>query len=134
MQTNYLCTECENIDELSNFIEPVKDGYYYTATCNKCNNRTHILKEHKEIQVTDKNIQTIKVFSFKESGRYYDEFEISVAPEEDSWNSVIKAVKEYRKTAIDDIKPFDWLIGMEQDKTKVSKNVYETIYPIILKG
>lgn len=47
MKTNYLCTECENIDELSNFIEPVKDGYYYTATCNKCNNRTHILKEHK---------------------------------------------------------------------------------------
>ena len=28
----------------------------------------------------DKNIQTIKVFSFKESGKYYDEFEISVAP------------------------------------------------------
>ena len=48
MQANYLCTECENIDELSNFIEPVKDGYYYTATCNKCNNRTHILKEHKD--------------------------------------------------------------------------------------
>lgn len=47
MKTNYLCTECENIDELSNFIEPVKDGYYYTATCNKCNNRTHILKEYK---------------------------------------------------------------------------------------
>ena len=71
---NYMCTECENIDELSNFIEPVKDGYYYTATCNKCNNRTHILKEHKEIQMPDKNIQTIKVLSFKESGRYYDEF------------------------------------------------------------
>ena len=57
---NYLCTECENIDELSNFTKPVKDGYYYTATCNKCNNRTYILKEHKEIQVKDKNIQTIE--------------------------------------------------------------------------
>ena len=57
MQTNYLCTECENIDELSNFIEPVKDGYYYTATCNKCNNRTHILKEHKKVQVIDKDKQ-----------------------------------------------------------------------------
>ena len=131
---NYLCTECENIDELSNFIEPVKDGYYYTATCSKCNNRTHILKEHKEIQVTDKNIQTIKVFSFKESGNYYDEFEISVAPEEDSWNYVVKAVREYRKKAINDPKPYDWLIGLEQDVSKISENVANTIYPIILKG
>ena len=63
---NYMCTECEIIDELSNFIEPVKNGFYYTATCNKCHNRVCILKEH--------------------SDRYYDEFEISVAPEEDSWN------------------------------------------------
>ena len=133
MQTNYMCTECENIDELSNFIEPVKDGYYYTATCNKCNNRTHILKEHKKIQVTDKNIQTIKVFSFKESGKYYDEFEISVAPEEDSWNSVIEAVKEYRKTATKQ-KDMDWLIGLDQDETKISENIANTIYPIILKG
>lgn len=82
----------------------------------------------------DKNIQTIKVFSFKESGKYYDEFEISVAPERDSWNSVIEAVREYRKTAIDDIKPFDWLIGMEQDESKISENIKNTIYPIILKG
>ena len=133
MQTNYMCTECENIDELSNFIEPVKDGYYYTATCNKCNNRTHILKEHKKIQVTDKNIQTIKVFSFKESGKYYDEFEISVAPEEDSWNSVIEAVKEYRKTATKQ-KDMDWLIGLDQDESKISENIANTIYPIILKG
>ena len=29
----------------------------------------------------DKNIQTIKVYTFKESGKYYDEFEILVAPE-----------------------------------------------------
>ena len=133
MQTNYMCTECENIDELSNFIEPVKDGYYYTATCNKCNNRTHILKEHKKIQVTDKNIQTIKVFSFKESGKYYDEFEISIAPEEDSWNSVIEAVKEYRKTATKQ-KDMDWLIGLDQDESKISENIANTIYPIILKG
>lgn len=131
---NYICTECENIDELSNFIEPVKDGYYYTATCSKCNNRTHILKEHKEIQVTDKNIQTIKVFSFKESGNYYDEFEISVAPEEDNWNYVVKAVREYRKKAINDPKHYDWLIGLEQDVSKISENVANTIYPIILKG
>ncbi len=133
MQTNYICTECENIDELSNFIEPVKDGYYYTATCNKCNNRTHILKEHKEIQVTDKNIQTIKVFSFKESGKYYDEFEISVAPEEDDWNYVVKAVREYKKTETRQ-KDMDWLIGLEQDVSKISENVANTIYQIILKG
>ena len=133
MQTNYLCTECENIDELSNFIEPVKDGYYYTATCNKCNNRTHILKEHKEIQVTDKNIQTIKVLSFKESGKYYDEFEISIAPEQESWYYAIKAVRQYKKTATKQ-KDMDWLIGLEQDVSKISENVANTIYPIILKG
>lgn len=130
---NYICTECENIDELSNFIEPVKDGYYYTVTCNKCNNRTHILKEHKEIQVTDKNIQTIKVFTFKESGKYYDEFEISIAPEQDSWYYAIEAVRQYKKTAKYQ-KDMDWLIGLDQDESKISKNVANTIYPIILKG
>jgi len=130
---NYICTECENIDELSNFIEPVKDGYYYTATCNKCNNRTHILKEHKEIQMTDKNIQTIKAFSFKESGKYYDEFEISIAPEEDNWYYAIKAVRQYKKTATYQ-KDMDWLIGLDQDVSKISENVANTIYPIILKG
>ena len=130
---NYLCTECENIDELSNFIKPVKDGYYYTATCNKCNNRTHILNEHKEIQVTDKNIQTIKVFSFKESGKYYDEFEISIAPEEDNWYYAIEAVRQYKKTATKQ-KDMDWLIGLDQDESKISENIANTIYPIILKG
>ncbi len=48
MKTRYLCTECENIDNLSSFTEPVKDGLYYVATCNKCNSRTHILKKHKD--------------------------------------------------------------------------------------
>lgn len=133
MQTNYICTECENIDELSNFIEPVKDGYYYTATCSKCNNRTHILKEHKEIQVTDKNIQTIKVFTFKESGKYYDEFEISIAPEQDSWHYVIEAVRQYKKTATKQTDMY-WLIGLDQDESKISENIANTIYPIILKG
>lgn len=130
---NYLCTECENIDNLSNFTEPVKDVYYYVATCNKCNNRTHILNEHKETQMPDKNMQTIKVFSFKESGKYYDEFEISVAPEEDSWYYVIKAAREYKKTAPVQ-SSLDWLIGLEQDKSKLSHNVFNSLYTIILKG
>lgn len=81
----------------------------------------------------DKNIQTIKVFTFKESGKYYDEFEISVAPEEDNWYETIKAVREYKKT-----EPYqsslDWLIGLDQETSKLSSNVANTIYPIILKG
>ena len=81
----------------------------------------------------DKNIQTIKVFSFKESGKYYDEFEISVAPEQDSWYYAIEAVSEYKKTATYQ-KDMDWLIGLNQDVSKISENVANTIYPIILKG
>lgn len=81
----------------------------------------------------DKNIQTIKVFSFKESGKYYDEFEISIAPEQDSWYYVIEAVSEYKKTATYQ-KDMDWLIGLDQDVSKISENVANTIYPIILKG
>lgn len=81
----------------------------------------------------DKNIQTIKVFTFKESGKYYDEFEISVAPEQDSWYYVIEAVREYKKTATYQ-KDMDWLIGLDQDVSKISENVANTIYPIILKG
>lgn len=83
--------------------------------------------------MTDKNIQTIKVFTFKESGKYYDEFEISIAPEEDSWYETIKAVREYKKTA-----PFqsslDWLIGLDQEESKLSHNVFNSLYPIIIKG
>ena len=81
----------------------------------------------------DKNIQTIKVFTFKESGKYYDEFEISIAPEEDSWYYVIKAVREYKKTAPHQ-RDMDWLIGLDQSINQVSHGVYNTIYPIILKG
>lgn len=58
MKTRYICTECENIDELSNFIEQVKDGLYYVATCNKCNSRTHILKEHKD-NIMETNLRII---------------------------------------------------------------------------
>ena len=83
--------------------------------------------------MTDNNTQTIKVFTFKESGKYYDEFEISVAPEIDEWYYVIEAVRYYKKTA-----PYqsslDWLIGLDQETSKLSSNVANTIYPIILKG
>ena len=81
----------------------------------------------------DKNIQTIKVFTFKESGKYYDEFEILVAPEEDNWYETIKAVREYKSTAPHQ-SSLNWVIGLDQEISKVSKNVYDTIYPIILKG
>ncbi len=83
--------------------------------------------------MTDNNTQTIKVFTFKESGKYYDEFEISVAPEIDEWYYVIEAVRYYKKTATKQ-KDMDWLIGINQSINKVSHRVYNSIYPIILKG
>lgn len=83
--------------------------------------------------MTDKNIQTIKVYTFKESGKYYDEFEISVAPEEDNWYETIKAVREYKSTAPHQ-SSLDWLIGLNQETSKLSSNIANTIYPIILKG
>ena len=40
---------------------------------------------------------------------------------------------EYRKTATKQ-KDMDWLIGLDQDESKISENIANTIYPIILKG
>ena len=83
--------------------------------------------------MSDKNIQTIKVFTFKESGKYCDEFEILIEPEEDSWYYVIKAVREYKKTAPVQ-SSLDFLIGLEQEESKISHNVFNSLYPIIIKG
>ena len=53
--------------------------------------------------------------------------------EKDNWNSVIEAVREYKKTATKQ-KDMDWLVGLDQDESKISENIANTIYPIILKG
>lgn len=81
----------------------------------------------------DKNRQTIKVFAFKQSGKYYDEFEISITPEEDNWYSVINKARKYKRNAPHQ-REMDWLIGLDQDESKLSENIANSIYPIILKG
>lgn len=67
----------------------------------------------------------VKVTTFKESGKYYDEFEIKVMPEGGGWFYIIEAVREYKKIA-EFQSNLDWLIGMD--------NIIEGSYPIIIRG
>lgn len=72
----------------------------------------------------------VKVTTFKESGKYYDEFTIEVeAP--NKWFYVMEAVKAYKpnhQVQTD----MDWLIGMNEEGS--TPEVANSIYPTIIKG
>ena len=72
-------------------------------------------------------INTIKVTTFKESGKYYDEWTLEVRTEQDTWYDIIKAVRSHKESTSP--KPLqsdmDWLIGMDDSR--------DDMYPIILK-
>lgn len=70
-------------------------------------------------------LTTVKVTTFKESGKYYDEFEITVSTEKDEWYYIIEAVRAFKTQGKPPQYQLNWLIGMENSR--------EDMYPIIIK-
>ena len=72
-------------------------------------------------------INTIKITTFKESGKYYDEWTLEVLTKQDTWYDIIEAVRKHK----DSTSPgpaqsgMDWLIGMDNSR--------DDMYPIIIK-
>lgn len=74
---------------------------------------------------------TIKVMSFKQSGKYYDEFIVDVHAEP-TWYNVIKAVRARKEAGCVPQTGMDWLIGHTEED--LLYQVAQGVYPIILKG
>lgn len=69
----------------------------------------------------------VKVMTFKESGKYYDEWEIEVEIPKDTWYEIIKAVKEYKQSDEAIQKDMLWLIG-------VCNSDRDDSYPVLIKN
>lgn len=71
------------------------------------------------------HIVQVKVTTFKDSGKYYDEWVQELTVEKNEWYYIINAMKEYKPTHPVQTS-MDWLIGMDNSRNDM--------YPIILKG
>ena len=69
----------------------------------------------------------IKVTTFKESGKYYDEWTLEVRTNKDTWYDIIEAVRNHKKSTAPGPAQsgMDWLIGMDNSR--------DDMYPIIIK-
>ena len=65
----------------------------------------------------------ITVTTFKESGKYYDEWVLTLNSE-DTWYEIIKAVRGAKIGHIAPQRQMDWLIGMDDSR--------DDMYPILL--
>jgi len=69
---------------------------------------------------------TVKITTFKESGKYYDEWTLTTTVEKDTWYEIIRAVKLSKNGHVAPQRQMDWLIGMDDSR--------DDMYPIMLKG
>lgn len=67
----------------------------------------------------------VNITSFRESGKFYDEFHITVSTEKDEWYYIIEAVRAFKTQGKPPQHDLDWLIGMDDSR--------EDMYPIIIK-
>lgn len=121
------CPKCGNTEHFK--IEKSPFGW---TTCEKCNysqlHKWFIFHEEQEIEIT--------VMVFKQSGKYYDTFQIKlsnimnkVEEYEICWYLIVEQIRKFRKRCGSDL---EYLIGYSDDSVKnYSKN---DIYPIIIKN
>lgn len=89
----------------------------------------HAMKGIKEYRIKP-DTHNVKVTTFRDSGKYYDEFYVEVEAY-NAWNAVSEAVRKLKPTykVQSDL---DWLIGMTEDG--LHKDVANGVYPMILKS
>lgn len=70
---------------------------------------------------------TIKVTTFKESGKYYDEWPLEVRTEQDTWYDIIETVRNHKKSKspVPAQAGMDWLIGMDNSR--------DDMYPTLIR-
>lgn len=70
---------------------------------------------------------TIKINTFKESGKYYDEWTLEVNTDKNTWYDIIEAVRRHKQSTspVPLQSDMDWLIGMDNSR--------DDMHPIILK-
>lgn len=84
----------------------------------------HVHGPSRKVQL----VHTIKITTFKESGKYYDKWTLEVHVEQDTWYDIIETVRHHKASTSP--RPLqsdmDWLIGIDDSR--------DDMYPIILKG
>lgn len=118
-----VCPQCGNE---ANF--QIEKSPYGSTTCLNC----RYSHSHEFFSLEHEGQTIIKIMRFKESGKYYDEFDLPVSSldsEVDSWYYVVEEVRNFRLKS--DMSELEWLIGYSDESVKNYKK--NDIYPVILK-